>query len=261
MIRLPIGAALCTLALNQVAAAADLPVKAPAAPPVYSWTGFYAGLNAGYGWSDPPVSIVGLGGPPGPTGWDPYYPDPFRGRNFSRSGFIGGGQLGYNYQLNRIVFGVEGDFQGSDIKGSLDTSGPGPAFFASPYTLHYDQRLSWLGTIRGRLGYAATDRLLIYGTGGFAGGRVSATSNLTFPTAIVSYAGSASETKGGWAAGGGIEYAFGSNWSAKLEYLHYDLGTVSVIGDPAPPSPPFQTRTDFSVRGNIVRAGVNYRFF
>jgi outer membrane immunogenic protein len=238
--------------------AADLPVKAPYAPapiiPAFSWSGFYAGLNAGYGWSDASVSINGLGGP----AWNPYYPDPLRDHSFTRDGFVGGGQIGYNYQINRFVLGAEADFQWTDIQGSFDTSGVGGGG-VGPYTLHYDERMDWFGTVRGRLGYTPMDRLLIYGTGGFAFGHVSATSNLDF-TGSTQYDQSGSATKTGWTAGGGVEYAFAGPWSAKLEYLYYDLGTLSLVADPSPANPPFQTQTDFPIRGSIVRLGVNYKF-
>src|SRR5262249_27870110 len=101
------------------ALAADLPRKAPitkAPPPAYyNWTGFYIGGHVGYGWGDSDVSIVGLGGP----AWNPYFPDPFRPRSFDSNGFIGGGQIGYNFQTGSIVFGAEADISYSNIDGSL----------------------------------------------------------------------------------------------------------------------------------------------
>jgi len=92
MNKLGIAVAAAALSIGTSARAADMAVKAPPLPPapVYSWTGWYVGLNAGYSWMDPAISIIGIRGP----AWDPYFPDPFRDRSFERDGFIGGGQVG-----------------------------------------------------------------------------------------------------------------------------------------------------------------------
>jgi outer membrane immunogenic protein len=237
---------------NAPALAADMAVKAPAPPPLPPpacvWCGWYVGVNAGGGWNDPTANIFGVG--PWSGG---YYPDPFRPRDFDRSGFIGGGQAGYNYQISSVVFGLEADIDYSDINGSLSTSGP-----TGPYTLSMSQKLTWLSTVRGRVGLTATPQMLLYVTGGLAVGGVSATSNLDF-VASTQYNSSVTSTRTGWTLGGGIEYALSGGWSAKAEYLYYDLGTVSAT-EPISPDPPYTTQTDFKVTGNIVRAGLNYKF-
>jgi len=224
-------------------------LKDAAAP--FSWTGLYVGVNAGYAWANDDVALNGLGG----AAWNPYYPDPFRKRDLDGSGFSGGAQIGYNYQLNTLVIGIEADISKTDLDRSLTTNGPGPG---DPYNLHLRQELDWLATVRGRLGFTPTHRSLVYVTGGWAIGRVSATSNLDF--AVTHYDVSGSDTRVGWTIGGGIEHSFASNWSLKAEYLYYDLGSVSLTANPSPPNPPFQTRSDFDERGQIVRAGLNYKF-
>jgi outer membrane immunogenic protein len=199
------------------ASAADIarrrppPVKAPVyvAPP-FSWTGGYVGINGGYGFGRSDFS------PPFTTG------------SFDTSGGLVGGTLGYNYQVNQIVFGLEGDIDASWIKGSAPCAG-----------LTCEVKNSWLGTVRGRLGYAA-GHFMPYVTGGAAFGDIK-----TSITGI----GSATETKTGWTAGGGLEYNFNGPWSAKLEYLYVDLGRGGVIGG-----------SDAKLQDNIVRVGVNYHF-
>jgi outer membrane immunogenic protein len=210
-------AAVALLATSFSAKAADIPrplykgVHSVVA--FYNWTGFYIGINAGYGfgnstWTAPPVS-----------------PDP--------KGFLVGGTIGYNYQVGSIVYGLEGDLDWSDVKGSVACG----AFSC-------ETRNEWLGTARVRLGYAF-DRWLPYVTGGGAFGNIKASStNPAIP--------GGSDTSFGWTIGAGLEYAFLSNWSAKIEYLYVDLGSVDV-GTAAVPN-------SVSFKESIVRAGLNYKF-
>jgi outer membrane immunogenic protein len=250
-------ASVSVIALSAAASAADMYVPAAVGPggykdgpvPYVSWTGFYVGLNAGGTWADNDVALNGLGG----TAWNPYHPDPFRTRKVEESGFTGGGQIGYNRQFDRIVAGIEADISGLGANGSLSTRGPGPA---DPYTLHLSEKLDWLATVRGRLGYLFTSNTLLYATGGLAAGGVSSKSSLDFT--VTHYDASGSDTKTGWVAGGGIEHALTPSLSIKAEYLFYDLGKTTLIANPSPPNPPFQTSSAFEEKGNIVRAGVNY---
>jgi outer membrane immunogenic protein len=219
--------------------------------PYLSWTGFYGGLSAGGAWSSNDVVLNGLGGP----AWNPYYPDPFRTRTVEGSGFIGGGQIGYNRQFDKIVAGIEADISGLSADGSLSTSGPGPN---DPYKLLLSEKLDWLATVRGRLGYLVTGSTLFYATAGLAVGGVSLKSNLDFT--LTHYDTSGSDTKTGYTVGGGVEHALTSSWSVKAEYLFYDLGKTTLTANPSPPNPPFQTSSSFEEKGNIVRAGINYHF-
>ena len=183
-----IAAALLTAPL--AARAADLThpsYKAPAyvAPAAANWTGFYLGINGGYGfgtsdWDHPAVSIDASGGLAGVT-------------------------LGYNWQTGTWVWGLEGDLDWADIKGDT-TCGAGTC----------EIKDEWLGTARARIGYAGWNNWLPYITGGVAMGDIKA-ANSTFS--------SADKTKFGWTAGVGLEYAFWSNWSVKAEYLYVDLGS------------------------------------
>ncbi len=231
------------------ALAADLPVKAPAykAPPlmpVFSWTGWYIGGNAGYGWGESTS----------PTITSPNFifaPGSFP--SLSPKGFIGGGQIGYNWQVNNWVLGLEADFQGADIKASgtnLVTVG------GAPGTASLSEKLDFLGTVRGRLGWAAGN-WLFYGSGGLAYGDVHSTINLSDAAGDL-VAGAHSETRVGWAAGAGINYAVTPNWILGVDYLHYDLGHTSVTGV----DPVFLTTITASqkVAGDVVRGVINYKF-
>ncbi len=189
--------------------------RAPAPPapvytPVFSWTGFYAGINGGYGWGDSSFSA------------------PFASNSFDTSGGLVGGTLGYNYQMNQIVFGIEGDIDASWIKGSGLCGG-----------LACETKNSWLGTARGRVGYAF-DRFMPYVTGGAAFGDIKNT---------ITPIGSASDTRVGWTVGGGLEANLYGPWSAKVEYLYVDLGSGAPVAG---------SSADFKT--NIVRAGLNYHF-
>jgi outer membrane immunogenic protein len=211
--------------------AADLPAapvyKAPAyyAPlPVFSWTGFYIGVNGGYGWS----KFEGTG--------------TFGSDTVNAKGWLAGGTIGYNYQIGSFVIGAEGDFDWADVK--YDTP-----LFAGTLTLKND----YYATAAARFGYAF-DRILLFGKVGGAwtrdkydgndgtGGTVTATSN-----------------RSGWMVGGGVEYAVWQNISAKLEYDYLSFngvtpsfttgGGLSVVGT-----------SSVSLKTQIVKAGLNYRF-
>jgi outer membrane immunogenic protein len=197
-------------------------------------------------------------------------------------GFIGGGQIGYNYQFyNNFVVGLEADIQGIAGSSSTATAGAGagvPGFPANALsgTVSTSKSLDYLGTVRGRIGYLVTPTLLVYGTGGLAyGGANSSTSvfqGLSGPVGpglqtAFGTSGSYSDTLVGWTAGAGLEWLFAPNWSAKLEYLYYDLGTVSygsgLIASTAASGANFFTNvvsTTTKFDGHIVRAGVNYHF-
>jgi len=232
------AAALALLSGSQVLAADLPPAAAPpprapagyAPPPVFSWTGFYLGINGGYGF--------------GQSSWS----DPFNGStgNFNTSGFLIGGTLGANYQIGSFVIGLEGDGDWNDANGTTFVGVTNCAGIGC------ETKSDWLATIRGRAGFA-WDRVLFYGTGGAAFGNVQAGSGaLPF----------ASGTQTGWTAGAGIEWAFAPNWTGKVEYLYVDLGNFSCPATSCGAtnglglfSPSTVTFTE-----NIVRAGINYKF-
>ena len=255
------------------ALAADLPVKAPAPAMVataYSWAGPYAGLNAGAAWgrsnqtSEP---SPGLADPAQiPVTLSILVPR-LQGKRDFDTAFTGGGQIGYNWQVNQLVFGIEGDFNYVGLNNKFAFVAP-----TSPVTsvsVAQSTSVDWLATVRGRLG-VAFNNVLLYGTGGLAVGEVAFNSAIRVVTGGGAGDGflnvSASDTRTGWVAGGGAEYGLG-RWSFRVEYLHVDLGSFSAS---APFTGPFAVappacvncflKTDIDFRADIVRAAVNYRF-
>lgn len=267
-----------SVGLTAAASAADLsrpaPVytKAPLAVP-FSWTGFYAGVSAGYGWSADDVDTTSTSISNPSAGATANAAAAALDFNTKPNGFLGGGTLGYNLQSGQFVWGVETDLSWADIKGtnSQGTSVPivgFPGDFVNSAGIA-EQKTDAFGTLRARLGFTPVERLLIYGTGGLAYGHIESNTNIaettnvgaTFSNAI----GSASSWRAGWTAGAGLEYAFAPHWSAKAEYLYYDLGTLTydstltctsaVCG---PLTVGVSSSADF--KGNIVRGGINYHF-
>lgn len=278
------------------ALAADMPVKASPLP-VYSWTGWYAGVNAGGNWNtnnsvttestlasnftDPSALSYGSNAALGASGIAPAG---------SNGGFIGGAQFGYNWQIGGVgVVGFEADIQGIGKGGNNRnlTTVVGPFAFDGvneviTTSIGTSQRLDYLGTVRGRLGVLATPSFLLYGTGGLAFGGARASTSIfqsnndcaLSPAFCIQTAAATaahySNTRAGWTAGVGAEWMFGQNWSAKLEYLYYDLGSTtfpvgalvvgagSLRGVGGPVTVVSQSSTRFS--GNIARVGVNYHF-
>jgi outer membrane immunogenic protein len=251
--------ALCAtsvLALAESDYSKDMKQVAPPPECDFNWTGFYVGGHFGYGWST------------GDTSFEPLPSRALFGLLDSQSlkpgadGIFGGGQLGYNYQWNKLVLGVETDFSGSDFNGTKHRS-PIPANngITFPGTLTAHEDTDWFGTFRGRFGFAPMCKLLLYGTGGLAYGHTNYFSNTDFSTnALTSYPASADETSLGWTVGGGLEYAIAKRWTVKAEYLYIDLGGKSYIGNPVPANPPFRVRYDSQVQEHTVNVGLNYKF-
>jgi outer membrane immunogenic protein len=267
------------------ASAADMAVKAiPAAPAAgSSWTGWYVGVNAGYSTQDDHVSLGGDSLLTAPFLNDPtrtFGPFPFDTRT---SGFLGGGQIGANYQVSPLwVLGVEADIMGGNVRGRysntnavpvMDAGLPPPAAPATFTSVNeYEKKLVYLGTVRGRVGWLATPGLLLYATGGLAYGEVdtSAVANIFVTnsqfgggTRTSINTGMNSETKFGWTAGFGGEWRFSGNWSLKGEYLYYDLGTTTVNANFQGNlfgGPPIFTSFSSRMDGHFVRLGVNYSF-
>jgi outer membrane immunogenic protein len=256
-------AAVTAMLFAGAASAADLPSRKSApvyvpAPPLISWTGFYGGLNIGGGWvdggntanlayADPAFPV--LAAPAGFTTPNLFLlPGATTGTS---AGVVGGGQIGFNYQFGTsFLIGVEADMQGTSMSAG---SGSNLTAFPSPYAATNlllplagsaggNLGLPWFGTVRGRIGYLVTPSLLVYGTGGFAYGGAEA----------FGY----SATLTGWTAGGGVEWMFMPNWSAKLEYLHAEFGS----GDFNNGSWGWGAGLQGNLQLNLVRAGINYHF-
>lgn len=219
-----LATAVSTIALTQVASAADMPRKAPAyvppPAPVYNWTGFYAGIHLGGGFAsnngDGFATVEQQSGKsPLQTETDSLTTD--RNKAFPDLG----GQLGYNFQSGAFLFGVETDISYTPFRSRVNVSQePFDAFIT------HEEGLDWLGTLRGRLGWVVTPPWLIYATGGLAygGTRNSLTFTATNPSNPAVFIGQGgTHTRTGWTVGGGTEYMLAPGWSAKLEYKFVDL--------------------------------------
>jgi outer membrane immunogenic protein len=198
------------------------------------------------------------------------YPSPqplFGGLPFSQGtspdAFIGGGQIGYNFQTGPFVFGAETDFQGSSLSRNSTLNGlpNGAGTIIPTWNNRSSERMDWFGTARLRAGYAI-DRTLIYATGGLIYGDVKTSSLTTYtPLPQFTYNGSSSSTRAGYTVGGGVEYAFINNWTAKLEGLYFDMGKKSYTATPLAANPPFVVNHSSELTGGIVRVGLNYKFW
>jgi outer membrane immunogenic protein len=228
------GALITALAATSLAAqAADLPARTtysppPAAVPVYNWTGIYLGINGGYGWGrQDPLSLI-------TSQYDKV--------NTDIGGGMAGGTFGAQIQSGHVVLGVEGDYDWANIKGTT-TVVPTILGAPAPFTANLATEIKSVSTVRVRVGYAAQNWLM-YGTGGVAVVRGETTASLAGITCgtVGNLRCSGDTTRVGIAAGGGIEYGFTQNWSAKLEYLW--IGAAS----------------DRDAHINTVRGGINYRF-
>jgi len=285
------------------AIAADLPsIKStPVAVPAPMWTGFYAGLNAGGTWGDsksinntttPLINAYAADG-------FPDYAYAAAGSilpnltSSSSLGFIGGGQIGYNWQPNilggSLIAGLETDIQGIATAPNTASGAnyfPQPSyrsgFYGAISSIRTQDSMSYIGTLRGRLGYLFIPNVLIYATGGLAYGQANLSTSIwangthNFGTDIyapgIIESKSFANTLAGWTAGGGVEWMFLKNWSTKIEYLYYDLGNASTnITTAAIVTYPDvgiigkfdfiqSTKTSHRFNGNIIRVGVNYHF-
>jgi outer membrane immunogenic protein len=294
-----LAVALGALSVSSAAAiAADMSLPprpyAPYAPAyyhpavVYEWTGFYIGLSAGGGF--------GLGGINNSVtsafcninlvGCDPNQASSAAkaavpgGFDTNPSGFIGGGQIGYNYQMGWFVWGVETDFSGTNIKGSNSKTVTATVVDTVTSTTIADtisgtgsQKLNWLGTLRGRVGIVPFTPLLVYATGGLAYGQVSSEVSFTESYNFNCFCGpnpttgaSISSTQWGWTAGGGVEWLFTPHWSVRAEFLYYNLGHVSAnttltqLNGAGVPFTTVGISSTVDVKGDIVRGGINYKF-
>ena len=223
---------------------ADLRMKAPppvVAAPIFTWTGFYLGANIGAGWISREVTDSFFG-----AEWT----------NSSDARFIGGGQIGYNWQFNNFVLGIEGDIDGIVNKSRSRTV----TVPAGTFTLNGQNDGNYVATIAARFGFAF-DRALLYGKAGY--GWVGGTGNLLIVNnatgASVSLGGDG--TRSGWMLGGGLEYAITHNWTVKGEFDYIDTGRNRSVVVPA--GSPFLVGDTFTSSGrnvSLVKFGVNYLF-
>jgi outer membrane immunogenic protein len=233
------------LALSAASAyAADLPrqYKAPPAIETFSWAGFYVGGHLGWGSAD--------------KDWAQISPAAFalNRASFDASGFLGGGQVGFNLQSGAFVYGVEFDASWTNADGdAIQTVTP---------TWRSLTELNWLGTVTGRIGYA-WDRVLLYAKGGVAWANETHSQFFTpAATGISTLVSSLDHTQTGWVVGGGIEWAMSGNWSAKVEYNYVDLGSdrFTFLNNPPAPGARATDIWDIDQRIHMVKFGINYRF-
>lgn len=230
------------------------PIVAPV--PVFTWTGCYIGGHVGGGWGQKDFSDTALE----LQQIDPFFigktdPESIRA---DTSGFLGGGQVGCDYQFSpNWLIGIQGSVSGADIKG--DVLDP---FFPSSFGKTFHARTDWLADVSGRIGIT-WNRFMFYGKGGVAwAGDKYGGHELFLGTEPISY--SASETRLGFVAGAGIEWAFWNNWSAFLEYDFYGFGrkdlvfacTIDATGASCGPFGPLSVKQDI----NVVRFGINWRW-
>lgn len=233
-------AAVIAVATVSSAGAADLPVKAPVPAPVaYNWSGCYLGIEGGGNWGTVSETDAGTLNP-AQVGLPLVAP-------FYTSGVLAGGTAGCNYQVGTWMFGIEGDLSWTNTKGSANDLPPFNTASTNPVSE------KWIDTVRGRVG-AAWDRALFYATGGVASAGTDIVK--TFSTGSIDD----SQTRTGWVAGVGVEYALWQSLSLKIEYLHADLGTGRYINPMIIiPNGSIDTR-DVRFTDDIVRAGLNWRF-
>ena len=253
MTRIFAAVMLATLAGSIYAHAADLPqrlpFKAPPMPTPYSWSGIYIGAHLGGAWTNRDFTRNSV-----------LFPT-IEASTITSAGIMGGGQAGYNWQFApKWLAGIEADVSGANLNGSVTTVSAPP----SPATVGWTDRVDAFGTLRGRLGYVA-DNWLFYGTGGlaWANNNFARTQLVAGPASPpAGLVASSSQTAIGWAAGGGIEWQFTRHWTARVEYLHLDVGDASYAFTSASGAPGINTFTIFEnhVAIDTVRAGVNYLF-
>lgn len=251
--------------------------QAPPPVPVQTWTGAYIGLNGGYAWQDRPVALT-MNDPASINGISlvsglsiPHKID----------GGFAGFQAGYNWQYApRWLTGIETDFQFGKVGGTpslpLITSLAGV-----PGLVNFEESVKWFGTLRGRLGFLATDNMLVYGTGGLAYGRVDHAANFRTDVATdalfatysyscagggnVCFNGNSSQIQFGWTVGGGAEFTLWNNITLKTEYIYVNLGHGSVTMTAlatrfANLVPSSMTLDTGDVDLHVFRAGLNARF-
>jgi len=264
-----LATAAITIAAASSAFAADMAPRYTKAPPpvvpVYNWTGFYIGGNAGYSW--------------GRSSTDVSYHNNANNAllatatgAFDMNGWVAGGQIGYNWQRDRWVLGVEADGQATGQKGRALFTCAGPICSAgntaifpltgAPVNVALENKLDWFATFRGRAGYTFAPTVLGYVTGGLAVGGVSSSGVITGFNGVVASAApfSADNTQVGWTVGAGLEASLGGNWTGKIEYLYLDLGRFNTSAVLLANAPPIRANISSRITDNIARVGINYRF-
>jgi outer membrane immunogenic protein len=245
--------AIATLCPVATAFAADLPRRnrgpdlfSPA--PLITWTGLYAGAQAGYAWGNDQTNIDVSG-----------FPFTFSGPDHDASGAVGGVHAGYNYQTGLAVFGIEGDIELAGINGKSQLTGTG-AF--SGYNITSSLDVAFQGSVRGRVGFALLERMMLYGTAGLAFATIENKYTATLPPGNIFGAPAGTSTakfddvKLGWTVGAGVEYAIMSNWTARFEYRYTNYSAYKNATALLGPAASSEQDPDF----HTLRIGASYRF-
>jgi len=223
-----------------------------AAPAAYNWTGFYVGFNVGHAWADHesflPENLQEVA----------YVPEGGIRTDLNPDGWFGGGQIGFNFQTGPLVLGVEADWQGASMDDSTSSIHIHTLENDVEFSIHRKVHVDQFGTVRGRIGWAL-GHVLPYLTGGFAWAKAEADGSIYY-LIDATWRGSDSQTHTGWVLGGGVEVALGENWTARAEYLHFDLGdrTYTITYTGPWPGDTYKAKADFEM--NTFRIGVNYKF-
>jgi outer membrane immunogenic protein len=231
------------LASVVIMSAATSAMAADMAPPVYDWTGFYVGANAGAAWNNSTIKE------------DVTVPGAFTSLSNKiendQTVFTGGGIVGYNWQMDHFVMGLEGDFNYLGFGQHKNRD------FGGGVTSHLSMDENWYGTMRARAGYAANN-FLFYGTGGLAYGNVNASARIDTPTD--SWRAENSNVKWGWTLGAGMEYAFDQNWTAGAEYMYVDLGKSDLSFRHLNGIDTTEFGGNVNTAFSVIRATVKYKF-
>jgi outer membrane immunogenic protein len=257
------------------ASAADLAPAAPApmykAPayvqPVYSWTGFYIGINGGGTWVDD--HLTSSPADPGTTAfWAPCFaagacPRDYGSASGSSAEF--GGQAGYNWQINNFLVGVETDVQWTNASANAAVSLPNTGTGFVPFNGQASSKLDWFGTTRARLGFLPTPSMLLYGTGGVAYGSIARSWTANFPVTAQLVSGSDTQGAVGWAAGAGAEWMFSQHWIVGVEYLYMQFESHTFFATGNGSAGCLATNCNFNVSSgglsaNVGRVKLDYKF-
>lgn len=235
------------------ASAADMALKAPPVPYVgYNWTGFYVGADGGGGWASSQSTV--LTQPNSHSG----FPPGFVANPINLDGPLGGFYGGANYQIQQFVLGIDGDYTWTDLTGSGQDVSPVPGNGAIAY---HNDKMDWLATVTGRVGFA-DNNWLFYGKGGWASGGFKSSNQTTSATGTLSSTSSGTSDGDGWTLGTGVEWGLAQHWSAKLEYdyVKFDTSTVTLTETNASTGAVGYPTRSVTSYVNVLKVGLAYRF-